>query len=150
MRWAEPAIARHNVRMTEGDISRLLTNLSVSRRPGRWCMITSMIVPADVTVAATVVEDEGVTCVVSADDAGRLGEVPEFVAAWLTLDVKSSLDVVGLTAAVSTALAAGGIPCNVLAGYHHDHLLVPDTEAERAMAILVGLRSPYQSDSGSS
>jgi hypothetical protein len=110
-------------------------------------MITGLVVPDDVVVAATVVEDEGVTSVVSAHDATRLGEVPAFVAAWLTLDLNSALDVVGLTAAVSTALAAEGIPCNVLAGYHHDHLLVPETEAERAMAILVGLRSSSQSDS---
>jgi hypothetical protein len=87
-----------------------------------------------------IVENEGVTSVVSVSDAERLGVTPEFVAAWLTLDVNSALDAVGLTAAVSSALAAGGIACNVLAGYHHDHLLVPEDDAARAVSILVGLR----------
>jgi hypothetical protein len=99
-------------------------------------MVTDVTVPTDVLVAATIVEDEGMTAVIPAAAAERLGVTPDFVAAWLTLDMNSALDVVGLTAAVSTALAAAGIPCNVLAGYHHDHLLVPETEADRAVTVL--------------
>ena len=44
----------------------------------------------------------------------------------------SALEAVGLTAAVATALAAAGIPANVLAGYSHDHLLVPEDRADDA------------------
>jgi len=131
---------RHNGPMARRDLSLLLKDLSVSRRPGRWCMVTNVTVPTEVMVAAMIVENEGVTSVVSVSDAERLGVTPEFVAAWLTLDVNSALDAVGLTAAVSSALAAGGIACNVLAGYHHDHLLVPEDDAARAVSILVGLR----------
>ena len=58
------------------------------------------------------------------------------VFAWLTLDVHSSLDAVGLTAAVSRTLADHDIPCNVLAGYHHDHLLVPIDRADEATRLL--------------
>ena len=46
----------------------------------------------------------------------------------------------GLTAAVATALAAEAIPCNVLAGYHHDHLLVPVDRVDAAVACLARLR----------
>jgi len=60
------------------------------------------------------------------------------------LDVNSALDAVGLTAAVSSALAAHGIPCNVLAGYHHDHLLVPIERAELAIAILDALSEAHR------
>ncbi|MDH3540770.1 MAG: ACT domain-containing protein [Acidimicrobiia bacterium] len=60
-------------------------------------------------------------------------------AAWLTLDVHSALDGIGLTATVTTALAAAGIPCNMLAGAFHDHLLVPTAEADRAIAVLEAL-----------
>ena len=102
-------------------------------------MITSPPADTDVEVAATIVEDEGVTSVVSVADAERSGQRPEFVAAWLTLDLESGLDLVGLTAAVATALAAQRIPCNVLAGFHHDHLLVPESRADEAMAILRSL-----------
>jgi hypothetical protein len=123
-----------------GDLDDLLANLSVRQRPGRWCMLSGSSTPADVTVLATVVEDEGVTSVIALSDAERLGARPDFVAAWLTLEVRSALDAVGLTAAVAGALAADGIACNVMAGYHHDHLLVPFDKAQRAVALLDALR----------
>jgi hypothetical protein len=91
-------------------------------------------------VAAAIVEDEGTTSVLSVADAERLGARPEFVAAWLTVEARSALDAVGLTAAVATALAAENIACNVLAGYHHDHLLVPVDKADQAIAVLAALR----------
>ena len=42
----------------------------------------------------------------------------------------------GLTAAVSARLAEQDIACNVLAGYHHDHLLVPMARVGDAIAAL--------------
>jgi uncharacterized protein len=125
--------------MAADDREGLLADLSVHRRPGRWCFVSDVEIPSDVSVAATVVEEEGTTTVLSVADAARMGIRPDFVAAWLTLDVTSALDGVGLTAAVAGALAAENIPCNVLAAYHHDHLLVPVDQAERAMAVLDGL-----------
>jgi hypothetical protein len=104
-------------------------------------LVSDVSVPAELTVAATIAEDEGTTTVLSVTDAQRLGVHPEFVAAWLTVDVPSALDSVGLTAVLATALAAENIPCNVLAGYHHDHLLVPSDRADRAVAVLEALRS---------
>ena len=56
--------------------------------------------------------------------------------AWLSLTVQSSLEAVGLTAAFSKVLGDAGIPCNVLAGYHHDHLLVPIDRVDDAIAVL--------------
>ena len=50
-----------------------------------------------------------------------------------------ALDAVGLTAAVSTALASAGIACNVLAGYFHDHLIVPADRAADALDVLTRL-----------
>jgi uncharacterized protein len=58
---------------------------------------------------------------------------------WITLTVNSSLDGVGLTAAVSQALAEQGIPCNVVAAAHHDHLFVPERRAEETVLILESL-----------
>ena len=60
----------------------------------------------------------------------------DFRAAWLSLGVHSALDAVGLTAAVATALARHGIACNVLAGFHHDHLLVAAERRDDALAVL--------------
>jgi hypothetical protein len=45
----------------------------------------------------------------------------------------------GLAAAVSGALAAAGIACNVVAAVHHDHLFVPQDRAAEAMEILRAL-----------
>ena len=36
------------------DLSQILSNLTVRRRPGRWCMVSGAEVPADVSVVATV------------------------------------------------------------------------------------------------
>tara|TARA_R110002110_G_scaffold206064_2_gene418269 strand:- start:2026 stop:2433 length:408 start_codon:yes stop_codon:yes gene_type:complete len=59
--------------------------------------------------------------------------------AQITLNVYSSLEGVGLTAAVAMALAEAGIACNMVAGFHHDHAFVPLARADDALAILVAL-----------
>ncbi len=41
-----------------------------------------------------------------------------------------------MTAAVSARLTAAGISCNVIAGYHHDHLLVPHNRGAEAVTLL--------------
>lgn len=125
----------------ERDLARMLASLDVRRRPGTYTFVSGEW-PELVTVAvATVLEDEGVTLVVRVEDARAAGAPVEFEAAWLTLTVHSALEAVGLTAAFSRALADAGIACNVLAGYHHDHLLVPADRVEDAMAALRSLSS---------
>ncbi len=54
----------------------------------------------------------------------------------ITLQVYSSLQAVGLTAAVASALSAHNISVNVVAACHHDHLFVPSRDAESALACL--------------
>lgn len=92
--------------------------------------------PLEGGVEAAVREAEGLTVVLRRDEADRLGLSYDFVAAWITLQIHSALEAVGLTAAVSAALTHAGISCNVLAGFHHDHLLVPVGDADRAMDVL--------------
>ena len=77
------------------------------------------------------------TLVLPAETAREAGLTPVFEAAWLTLAVHSSLEAVGLTAAVSVALAAADIPCNVIAGAFHDHLLVPAARVTEATNCLL-------------
>ncbi len=72
-------------------------------------------------------EDEGTTAII-AEDGGDFARI--------TLMVHSALDGVGLTAAVSGALAEAGIACNVVAGFHHDHLFVPWDRRDEALERL--------------
>jgi hypothetical protein len=108
------------------------------RRPGEFVYVTvsdASGLPAE----ATIVEDEGITVVMRKDDADAASLGYDFVAAWLTLTVNSALEAVGLTAAFAAALTEAGISCNVLAGFHHDHILVPVDRADDALAALRSL-----------
>lgn len=69
-------------------------------------------------------------------ESGSLGLEPSAVFRCIRLNVHSSLQGVGLTAAISTRLARHGISANLLAGAYHDHLLVPEGDAERALCLL--------------
>ena len=93
-------------------------------------------VPDDVGVYSTVSEAEGLSVVIAYDDAHRFGLTEPVKLGWITLTVNSSLVGVGLTAAVSGVLAEHGIACNVIAGHHHDHLLVPVDEVDAAIQLL--------------
>lgn len=57
----------------------------------------------------------------------------------ITLEVHSSLNAVGLTAAVSGALARRGISANVVAAFYHDHIFVPAGQAQEALETLGAL-----------
>ena len=88
------------------------------------------------TPVATIREPEGLTLVLPREDADGAGLRYDLVLAWITLTALTTLDQVGVTAAVSTALAHAGIACNVIAGFHHDHLFVPAHRGNEALAII--------------
>jgi hypothetical protein len=121
----------------ETDLARMLSTLAVERRPGRFVFVTGDRPSLAAVAEATVVEAEGPTHVVTVEQAEAAGVECDFVAAWLTLTVHSSLEAVGLTAWFSARLAEQGIPCNVLAGFHHDHLLVPVDRVDDAVNALL-------------
>ena len=88
---------------------------------------------------ATVQEPEGLSLVLTRSTAETFGLSFQGTFRCLRLDVHSSLEAVGLTAAVSTALAKNGISANMIAGAFHDHILVPEADASRALAVLEAL-----------
>jgi hypothetical protein len=88
---------------------------------------------------ATIREREGLTIVLPREEADRARLPYDLELAWITLTAQTTLEQVGITAAFSFALARAGIACNVIAGFHHDHLFVPADRAGEAMAILGGI-----------
>jgi hypothetical protein len=114
-------------------------------RSGEFVFVTSPT-PLSLQAMAMVREAEGITYVLWRGDAEERSLTYDFIAAWITLGVQSPLDAVGLTAAIATRLAEAGISCNVLAGYFHDHLLVPTDRADEALRLLEDLRARHRRD----
>lgn len=124
----------------ETDLAAMLTTIDIVRRPGEFVyVVRAPGEPAPPDALAKVDEGASVSYVVPVASPAAMGG--RYRAAWLTLTVQSSLDAVGLMAAVSGALAAAGVPCNVLAGFYHDHLLVPTELADSATSIVAALRN---------
>jgi hypothetical protein len=123
------------------DLSLLLQQMKPVLQPGDFVFITSPEPqPAWATQAVAIVkEPEGITYLLPRSLADAEGIPYDFVAAWIMLTVHSDLAAVGLTAAVATALAEANISCNVVAGYYHDHLFVPQEKAAVALEVLLGL-----------
>lgn len=118
----------------ETDLAELLRSMHPEARDGEFVMVVTEA--TDLPAEAVIRETEGTTLVLRREVADAAGLRYDYVAAWITLTVHSSLAAVGLTAAVSTALADAGISCNVLAAFHHDHLLVPsDRRADTLEAL---------------
>ncbi|MEU5658939.1 ACT domain-containing protein [Streptomyces sp. NPDC047737] len=125
----------------ERDLRTLLHGMRPELNPGRYVftVLPAAEMPTGVTPVVTVTEREGLTLVVPEAQAVAAGLPYDFVAGWITLRVHSALDAVGLTAAVSLALTDAAISCNVVAGFHHDHLFVPHARADEAIRVLEAL-----------
>ena len=122
----------------ETSLPTLLRNMNPRLNDGDYvfCCLTDAEQLAGVAPLGSFREREGLTAILPRQQAERLELAFDYVAAWITLEVHSALSAVGLTAAVATALAAHDISCNVIAGYHHDHLFVAQADGPRAVAVL--------------
>jgi len=86
-------------------------------------------------------EKEGTTLIIIKEYADLMGFSYTSIMSWISLEVHSSLEAVGLTAAFSKVLADANISCNVVAGYYHDHIFVLKQDAQRAMDLLKSIQS---------
>ncbi|MBU2898085.1 ACT domain-containing protein [Vibrio hepatarius] len=86
---------------------------------------------------ASFIEAEGLTLVLERSVAEKENLIFEGSYSQITLTVHSSLEAVGLTAAVSTKLASKGISANVIAAYYHDHIFVQTGKANAALSALM-------------
>ena len=81
-------------------------------------------------------EHEGLTLVLTQESADASELEYEGLFSCITLQVHSSLESVGLTAVVTGKLAAYEISANIIAGYYHDHVFVPQSQASEAFVLL--------------
>ncbi|QHD02910.1 acetyltransferase [Pseudomonas sp. S04] len=125
----------------ETSLNTLLRSMSPHLNDGEYvfCTIADGQLPVGCEIIGSFREQEGLTVILERSSALKCGLAFDYVAAWITLNVHSALEAVGLTAAFATALGQAGISCNVIAGYYHDHLFVGQGEAERAMTVLTQL-----------
>ncbi|SDP34886.1 Dihydrofolate reductase [Nakamurella panacisegetis] len=121
------------------DLTELLGALEPELHPGEYLYCSVEDVPLGIDPVVMVAESEGTTLVLPREQADQFGIAGVFPCAWITLKVPSALEAVGLTAAISTALTRDGISCNVIAGYHHDHLFVPADRAHDTLNALAAL-----------
>jgi hypothetical protein len=122
----------------ETALATLLRSMSPQLNDGDYvfCSVPDHRIPPGCEVIGSFHEQEGLTLILERQQAEQAGLVFDYVAAWITLNVHSALEAVGLTAAFASALGKAGISCNVIAGYYHDHLFVGRADAEQAMQVL--------------
>lgn len=137
---ARPPAAPHG----ETDLARLLAHLAPALDPEAWGYSPlpagdSPPSPAALGAIALLHEVEGWSAVLPQARAQALGLPWAGPYRRITCQVHSSLDAVGMLAAITAALAARGIACNALSALRHDHLLVPAARAEEAVAVLAEL-----------
>jgi len=125
----------------ETSLEKLLQGMKPELHEGKYvyCTVDSFQHAVTLNPVCVFQEQEAITVILpkhQADDAALSYSV---ICAWITLTVYSSLEAIGLTAAVSKALTEANISCNVVAAYYHDHIFVPVKDAIRAMDALTEL-----------
>ena len=113
----------------ERDLARLLASLDPLLHPERYSFSATAESSLGEGDFAIVREAEGLT-LVRPDPAGEWARI--------SLGVNSSLEAVGLTAALSSRLADWGISANIVAALRHDHIFVPWDRREEAMGAIRG------------
>ena len=135
----------------ETDLDKLLASMSPQLGAGEFVFCSFADAQygdyGALRPVAVVVEPEGLTLVITREVADAAGIPYESVFRQITLQVHSSLDAVGLTAAFSVRLAEHDISANVIAGYYHDHIFVQCDQVETAVRVLEALACGVESAS---
>ncbi|MDA9090566.1 ACT domain-containing protein [bacterium] len=124
----------------ETDLKTILQNLSPVMLDDTYVFCTVVGARygdyAETAPIASYQENEGLTLVLTQERADASGLSYEGLFRCISLQVHSSLESVGLTAVVAGKLAAYEISANIIAGYYHDHVFVPQAQASEAFGLL--------------
>lgn len=125
------------------DLAAMLRTLSVKLHPETYVFCTfppGESHPSSLPAKGIFEEDEGKTVITTEAAAKEHGLNYFFPCCQLTLAVHSSLDAVGLLAAITTHLAKEvGVGVNPVSGFYHDHLFVPLGKEQECIVALQGL-----------
>lgn len=108
-------------------MARLLAALDPQLHPERYSFSETADPKLGEGDFAIVREGEGLT-LIRPDPSGEWARI--------SLGVHSSLDAVGLTAALSARLAEAGISANIVAALYHDHIFVQWNRRDEALECL--------------
>ena len=119
----------------ERNLDTLIRTMQPQLADGKWVFRSSESGFDAATLETAILmfrEPEGVTIIspASTTDVG----LPTW--AMITLSIHSSLEAVGFLAAITTSLAAIGIPVNAVSAYYHDHIFVPHERRDDALEFL--------------
>lgn len=132
----------------ETDLARMIATMRPTLKPQRYAFISITQGEygefAELQPVAMVAEQEGMTLVVPVENAMVHNISFDGVYRCITLSVHSSLEAVGLTAAFSHCLSEQNISANVIAGFYHDHIFVPESDATRAVEALERLSAEHK------
>ena|ERR1044071_4141458 len=125
----------------ETDLQKLLQGMKPELHPGEYvfCTVDSLERATTLNPLCLFQEHEAITIIITKQQADEQALPYSVICAWITLTIHSSLEAVGLTAAVSKALTDAKISCNIVAAYYHDHIFVPVKDAKQAMDALLQL-----------
>ncbi len=126
----------------EKDLEKLLRNMSPVLNEGEFIFITLPGKYEDYLYLEPIgsfKEKEGLTLIISKEKAIENNIEVKDLFKYITLNVHSSLNAVGLTAAVASKLSLNGISANVIAAYYHDHIFIQTQYAEKALSLLLEL-----------
>ena len=129
----------------ETDLNTLLKTLqpALSTESFVFVSVPYAVSPTHLANALMVYkEDEGITLILESSFARNEGFAVDSIYKRITCNVHSSLDAVGMTAAMSAGLTRANISANVVAGFYHDHIFVPASRADEAIAVLLELANP--------
>ena len=116
----------------ERNLDTLLKTMQPLLTDGKWVFRTSKSGFDAATLESAILmfrEAEGMTIISPATPSD------EGLPTWanITLSIHSDLEAVGFLAAITTALAAIGIPVNAVSAYYHDHIFVPYMRRDDAL-----------------
>lgn len=122
----------------ETNLETLLKNMKPVLNTGDFvfCTVSNVDKINQSQIIGSFKEVEGTTLILSKAYADLIALEYSSIMSWITLQVHSSLEAVGLTAAFSKLLAVNNISCNVIAGYYHDHIFLMKEDALKAMELI--------------